>query len=68
MVASGEQISHMHELIKSQLDERVKVLYGGSVKSNNASSILAVEHVDGVLVGGAALSAFEFVEICKAAR
>lgn len=68
MVASSEQISSMHALIKNQLDERVKVLYGGSVKSNNAESILAVQHVDGVLVGGAALSAFEFVEICKAAR
>lgn len=68
MVASGEQIAPIHELIKRELDERVRVLYGGSVKANNAASIMAVEHVDGVLVGGAALSSFEFIEICKAAR
>jgi triosephosphate isomerase len=58
----------MHQLIKSQLDSRVKVLYGGSVKSNNAAEILGFNHVDGVLVGGAALSAFEFLAICQAAR
>lgn len=68
VVASGEQISPMHALIKEKLDDRVKVLYGGSVKSGNAAEILAVDYVDGVLVGGAALSAFEFVGICQAAR
>ncbi|WP_410497589.1 triose-phosphate isomerase [Chitinibacter sp. S2-10] len=68
IVASGEQISPMHALIKDRLEDRVRVLYGGSVKSDNAAQILAVDHVDGVLVGGAALSAFEFLAICQAAR
>lgn len=68
MAATSEQISEMHVFIKNELDERVKVLYGGSVKAANAASIMAIENVDGVLVGGAALSANEFIEICKAAR
>ena len=42
---------------------KVQVLYGGSVKPNNAKEILNTENVDGVLVGGASLDAESFKEI-----
>ncbi len=58
-VASTEDIAAMHAVIHSWLDERglkpVPVLYGGSVKPDNAGAIFAVPHVDGALVGGASL-------------
>lgn len=46
----------------------VPILYGGSVKPENAGEILALKHVDGVLVGGASLRAETFLQICGAAR
>ena len=45
----------------------VPILYGGSVKAANAGAILAVEHVDGALVGGASLKAFGLPAIVEAA-
>jgi len=45
----------------------VRLLYGGSVKSSNAAELLAAGDVDGALVGGASLSAAEFLAIAKAA-
>jgi triosephosphate isomerase len=47
--------------------ERLRVLYGGSVKSENASELLALPDVDGALVGGASLDAQEFSRIVTAA-
>lgn len=66
--ASPEQIAEVHQFIKSKLGEQARVFYGGSVKGSNAANVLATTGVDGVLVGGASLSAQEFVEICKAAH
>ena len=70
-VASTEDIAIMHAVIRSWLDERglkpVPVLYGGSVKPDNAGAIFAVPHVDGALVGGASLKADDFAAICQAA-
>jgi triosephosphate isomerase (TIM) len=54
-----------HELIKSLLD--VPVLYGGSVKPDNAAELLAQPAVDGALVGGASLDVDSFRAICEAA-
>jgi triosephosphate isomerase len=54
-----------HELIKSVLD--VAVLYGGSVKPDNAVELMAQGAVDGALVGGASLEVDSFVAICRAA-
>ena len=48
--------------------EALRVLYGGSVSARNAGEILAVPGVDGVLVGGASLSADAFWSICQACR
>jgi triosephosphate isomerase (TIM) len=48
--------------------ERVRILYGGSVKPDNASELLALPDVDGALVGGASLDAESFAAIVEAAR
>jgi triosephosphate isomerase (TIM) len=62
--ALPEQAEEAHELIKALLD--VPVLYGGSVKPENASVLLAQPNVDGALVGGASLEIESFAAICRA--
>ncbi len=70
--ASAQDIQEMHALIRQQLaqqvikGEKMPILYGGSVKASNASEILHIAHVDGVLVGGASLKADEFLAIAQA--
>jgi triosephosphate isomerase (TIM) len=54
-----------HAFVKSQLD--APVLYGGSVKPDNAAELLAQPDVDGALVGGASLELDSFTAICRAA-
>ena len=54
-----------HAFVKSLLD--APVLYGGSVKRDNAAELLAQPDVDGALVGGAALELESFTAICRAA-
>ncbi len=51
-------------MIKSLIE--VPVLYGGSVKPDNATELLSQENVDGALVGGASLELDSFVAICRA--
>jgi triosephosphate isomerase (TIM) len=63
--ATPEQAQAAHELIKGLLD--VPVLYGGSVKPDNAAELLSQGHVDGALVGGASLEVESFTAICQAA-
>ncbi len=46
--------------------EKARILYGGSVKPSNAAEILALEDVDGALVGGASLKAADFLAIANA--
>ncbi len=64
-------IAAMHATIRRTLTglveqpERVRILYGGSVKASNAAEILAVADVDGALVGGASLKADEFWSIAQ---
>jgi triosephosphate isomerase (TIM) len=43
----------------------VRILYGGSVKSDNIAGIMAESDIDGALVGGASLDAGEFIKICR---
>ena len=62
--ATPEIAQEAHAVIKSVLD--VPVLYGGSVKPDNASILLGQPDVDGALVGGAALELQSFVAICRA--
>jgi triosephosphate isomerase len=54
-----------HEVVKELLD--VPVLYGGSVKPENAAELLAQPAIDGALVGGASLELESFTAICRAA-
>jgi triosephosphate isomerase len=63
--ATPELVQDAHAFIKSILDR--PVLYGGSVKPENAAELMAQPDVDGALVGGASLDIESFVEICEAA-
>jgi triosephosphate isomerase len=54
-----------HEIVRSAID--APVLYGGSVKPENAAELLSQPAVDGALVGGAALDVESFTAICRAA-
>jgi triosephosphate isomerase (TIM) len=64
--ATPEMAQQAHAFIKSLLD--APVLYGGSVKPDNAAELLAQPDVDGALVGGASLDVDSFRAICEAAR
>jgi triosephosphate isomerase len=64
----------MHAAVRGRLverygagGERVRILYGGSVKPSNAAEIFSVRDVDGALVGGASLKAADFIPIVAAA-
>lgn len=68
-----EEIAQMHGAIRRQLSDRfgdrgqtIRILYGGSVKPTNAREILAVDNVNGGLVGGASLLAKDFYTIISA--
>lgn len=71
--ATPDDVKAMHDFIREKLQEKladaanIRILYGGSVKPENASSLFAVENVDGALIGGASLSAEQFIGIAKAA-
>lgn len=66
--ASLEDIQEMHEFIKEKLAPKgdFRILYGGSVKPENAKEILSIESVNGALIGGASLKADSFIDIAKA--
>jgi len=73
--AAPEQAEKVHALLRkclAELDEdlsrRTRILYGGSVTTDNAAAIFGMENVDGALVGGASLKANSFAKICKAAE
>lgn len=69
--ASPDDANHVHELIRrtvarifnEKTADAIRILYGGSVKGENIQDLMAQEHVDGVLVGGASLRADTFSEI-----
>ncbi|MHC1701443.1 MAG: triose-phosphate isomerase [Humidesulfovibrio sp.] len=72
-VAGPREILEAHAFVRSMLAEifgasasAMRILYGGSVKPDNASEIIALDNVDGVLVGGASLKADEFSRIVLA--
>ncbi len=69
-VARNQDITEAHAFIRSQLldikpghGEAMRILYGGSVKPKNIADIISLDNVDGVLVGGASLSAESFSQI-----
>ncbi|MGF1426949.1 triose-phosphate isomerase [Kitasatospora sp. LaBMicrA B282] len=57
--------ARLAELYDAELAEKVRILYGGSVKSSSAAGLMAKPDVDGGLVGGASLEADEFVRIVR---
>jgi triosephosphate isomerase len=71
--ASPEQAQSVHALLRGQLRaatphaEVMKILYGGSVKPDNARALFSQPDIDGGLIGGASLKATDFVAICRAA-
>lgn len=72
--ASPEWAQNVHAYMRERIAQhdktianKVRILYGGSVKGNNASSLFAQKDIDGGLVGGASLNADEFIHICQAA-
>jgi triosephosphate isomerase len=71
--ASPQQAQDVHAFIRGKLaglDEavaaKVQILYGGSVKGSNAAELLAMEDIDGGLIGGASLDANDFLAIGQA--
>ncbi|MEL6790361.1 MAG: triose-phosphate isomerase [Pseudomonadota bacterium] len=67
LTASAEDIAQMHRHIRGHVSRTTRILYGGSVKPANAAEILAIDDVNGALVGGASLKAADFLDIIKAA-
>ncbi|SEQ69019.1 triosephosphate isomerase [Solimonas aquatica] len=73
--ASAEQAQAAHAFIRGELanaDAKIadstRILYGGSVKADNAQALFSCRDVDGGLIGGASLKATEFLAICAAAQ
>ena len=71
--ATPEQAQLVHALLRAQLHAatphaaQMKLLYGGSVKPDNAAALFAQPDIDGGLIGGASLKAGDFIAICRAA-
>jgi triosephosphate isomerase len=67
-----DAISKIRDLLRQEVGDdfadTVRILYGGSVKPENAAEIMAQEDVDGGLVGGASLEVGSFVELIEAAQ
>ena len=66
--AIGKIRDLLRELEGDDFADAVRILYGGSVKPNNAAEIMAQKDVDGALVGGASLEVETFVELIEAAQ
>jgi triosephosphate isomerase len=72
--ATPEQAQETHAAIRKMIAEKsasvaeqVRIQYGGSMNAGNAAELLAMEDIDGGLIGGASLKAEDFLTICKAA-
>jgi triosephosphate isomerase len=69
-VASTAQVQETHGFVRQCLDKlgykKSQILYGGSVKSENAKQLLSLPNVDGFLVGGASLEPRSFLDIINA--
>ncbi len=73
--ASSEQAQAVHQFIRqriaaadAQIAAELVILYGGSVKANNAPELFGMPDIDGGLIGGAALVAEDFLAICRAGQ
>jgi len=75
VTATPEQAQEVHCEIRAQIAKRntaiaaqIRILYGGSVKPENAKALFAMADIDGGLIGGASLKATDFLEIGKTCR
>ena len=73
--ASALQAQEVHALLRGMLEkvsplvaQNMQIIYGGSVKAENAEELLKMSDIDGLLVGGASLVVAEFLSICTANR
>jgi len=73
--ATPQQAQDVHKFIRSRIAvhsggiaENIQILYGGSVKADNARELFTMPDIDGGLIGGASLVAAEFISICLAAQ
>jgi triosephosphate isomerase len=66
--ATPEQAQAVHVFLRKRVPAETLIIYGGSVKPQNAAQIFAMPDVDGGLIGGASLVAKDFLDIVKAAR
>ncbi len=73
--ASPQQAQDVHAFIRARLAAhdaataaRTRIMYGGSMKSENAAELMSMPDIDGGLIGGASLKAEDFLSICRAAR
>ncbi|MCB4322861.1 triose-phosphate isomerase [Alcaligenes sp. 13f] len=67
LTATPEQAQQMHQQIRAYMEsDQLRILYGGSVKADNAAELFAMPDIDGALVGGASLDAQEFLRIVAA--
>jgi len=64
--ATPQQAQEVHAFLRTRLSTPSRIIYGGSVKAQNAAAIFAMPDVDGGLIGGASLAATEFLAIVKA--
>ena len=70
--ATADQAQSVHAVLRAQLQaatghgDTMTILYGGSVKPDNAATLFAQPDIDGGLIGGAALKASDFIAICRA--
>ena len=65
--ATPEQVQAVHAFLRTRIDGQARIIYGGSVKPQNAAAIFAMQDVDGGLIGGASLVARDFLDIVEAA-
>ena len=72
--ATPTQVNEVHAVLRERMATRepevaagVRILYGGSVKPDNAAALFAEPEVDGGLIGGASLDVGQFLDICRAA-
>jgi triosephosphate isomerase len=65
--ATPQQAQAVHAFLRTKLLPQTRILYGGSMKPDNAADLCALPDVDGGLIGGASLVAGDFLDIAKAA-
>ena len=65
--ATPEQAQEVHAFLRQRVSDETRILYGGSVKAQNAAELFRMPDVDGGLIGGASLVAQEFAAIARAA-